>query len=329
MPTRDDLGDNDARIRDALQTVAAAETRTAAEIHRDIVNPLADSTTCRNGRDGATSIRLLDDLEAVAGLRDLIAMAARVVVEGPHLRFKGRPPAVIDALLGRIDLAQPQNGRVNYTLLIPAQATDDGIRGRDVVVQLHDAASAVEEAVREGDVTAFDNTVTAGVSAEFCAALSTLAGADYREPFELGFRWAHSLPSELPPRTVPFRPDAGVLVRAASVRLRRLRISGTAVAVGTVDGQHDEAGGTDRWRVRVRGELRTRHPDGPTGPRHAVWARLPDQGTYDRALEAYRAGLLVRVEGELMNRDGRLELSTPPEGMELVNDHGPEDQRAH
>jgi hypothetical protein len=329
VPTREDLGDNDARIRDALQTVAAAETRTLAEIYRDILNPAADSATYRIASDGIGSIRLLDGVETVAGLRDLVGVAARVVVEGPHLRFTGRAPAAIDAFLGRIELAQPQNGELNYTLLIPAQATDDGLRGRDVMVQLHDAASAVEEAVRVGDVAAFDDTVTAGVSAQFCAALSTLAGADRREPFELGFRWGHSLPSQLPPRTLPFLPDAGVLVRAASVRLRRLRVSGMAVAVGTVDGQHDEAGGTDRWRVRVRGELRTGGRDEPTGPRRAIWARLPDQDTYDRALEAYRASQHLRVEGELTSRDGRLELSTPAEGIELMNDRGPEGDRAH
>ena len=328
LPTRDDLGDNQARIRDLLRLVAAAEARTLDEVHRDVAHALADTTTCRIGTDDAGLIKLLDGLETVTGLRDLIRAAARTVLEGPHLRFTGRQPAAVDELLERIELARPPDGGVAYTLLIPASAEQNGLRGRDVAVQLHDAAAAAEVAAHDGDVAAFDDAVTAGVSADFCAALSSLAGPDRREPFELGFRWAHALPSAVPPQVVPFLPDAGLRVRAAAARLRRLRISGQATALGAVDGQHDEAGGTDRWRVRLRGELRTGQMAQLAGPRRAVWARLPDQNTYDRALEAYRTGRRLRVDGELTSRDGRVELAVTAGGVETMDNPGPEDERA-
>ncbi len=327
VPARNNLGDHDARIRDLVEIVAGAESRPPGEVLRDIAHPLVDTATYRMGNDNADAVALLDGLQVVGGLRDLLGAAARVVVEGPHLRFRGRTPAVVDELLTRVELARPVDGGAGVTLMVPVSGRGAALRGRDVAVQLHDAVTAVEEAIRTGQVEAFDSTVTAGVSADLCVALSALAGSGNREPFELGFRWAHGLPADVSSRLVPFLPDSGLLTRAAAARLRRLRVTGRAVALGVVDGQHDEAGGADRWRIRVRGELQA-GSEWLTGARRLTWARLPDQETYDRALEAYRVGQRVRIDGQLTSQDGRVELSTRSEGMHVMEDQGPEDQSA-
>lgn len=118
---------------------------------------------------------------------------------------------------------------------------------------------------------------------------------------------------------IGFPSGTGVLLRSAARRLSRLVVSGAAVVAGRVDGLHDEDGSTDRWRVRVRGDL-------ARSPRRAIWVRLPDQAAYDGAVEAYRTGREVRAAGELTSRDDRVELSAAVGEIEMVDE--PEDDRA-
>jgi hypothetical protein len=170
---------------------------------------------------------------------------------------------------------------------------------------------AAGAAAATGRPEAFDATVAGGVSADLCAALGDLAGGD---AFSLGFDWAVSEPAGVPPRTVDFPAEAGAVVRAAATRLRRLEVHGEASVEGRVDGLHDEEGGPDRRRVRVRGLLRTAEyvHDG-----RALWVRLEGERVYDRMVQAYRSGVRVRAAGRLTSREGRIELAVPDQGIEI------------
>ncbi|MFC8519468.1 hypothetical protein [Streptomyces sp. NPDC057257] len=312
VPARDGMGDNDRRVREILRCLCALEDRPAGEIALEIARPQLDKQSFRTfptGHDsGYTSLLL--GTQAVLGVRNVLAAAARTVVQGPHFAFAGRQPGVVGDLLRAAELGPSRAGSYVVETRVPADATvwspsGENVTGRAVLVQMHEAVSAARAAVADGDPAAFDDTVTAGVSADLCKALSELCGAKRCEPFDITFRWARSQPLDAPSHVVSFPETSGSLLSAAHERLRRLNAGGAATVSGVVEGLHDDASGNDRWRIRVRGDLRTEHAE-PV--RRAVWVRLPDQESYDRAITAHREGREVEVAGELSSTTGRVEL---------------------
>jgi hypothetical protein len=199
------------------------------------------------------------------------------------------------------------------------------VTGRAVVSQVHDATAAAQGAIEAGGVEAFDDTVTAGVSANFCEALSDLAGQDRRTPFAIRFGWAVTSPSELGAVTMRFPRDTGPVIRAGAARLRHLQATGPATIVGRIEELHDDP--TDRWRVRVRGELRTGRL---TELRRAAWVRLADDRAYQLAIEAHRTHRSVTATGMLTSTNNRVELSTNPGRFDIDESHPrAKDDRAH
>jgi hypothetical protein len=306
------MGDNDRRVREILSCLCALEDRSASDIALEIARPQLDKQSFRTfptGHDpGYTS--LLMGTQTVLGVRNLLTAAARTVVQGPHFAFAGRQPGVVGDLLRAAELGPSRAGSYVVEIRVAADATartpsGEQVTGRAVLVQMLEAVSAAQAAVA-GDVpAAFDETVTAGVSADLCKALSELSGFDRSEPFEIGFRWARSQPRDVPSRVVAFPETSGSLLHAASLRLRDLNATGAATVSGVVEGLHDDSSGNDRWRIKVRGELRTEHAE---LVRRAVWVRLPDQASYDRAITAHRERQAITVMGELSSMTGRVEL---------------------
>jgi hypothetical protein len=165
-----------------------------------------------------------------------------------------------------------------------------------------------------GDFSAFDETVADGVSANLCRGLSDLSGLQRRQPFEIGFRWARGLPSGLAPATVTFPESSGVVLFEAAKQLERLAAGGEAVITGVIESLHDEPFGSDRWRVRVRGELVVE--EGEVDPRRPVWVRL-GSSDYQQAIEAHREHRAVRARGRLELAPRRVELFPHPAGFEV------------
>jgi hypothetical protein len=222
-------------------------------------------------------------------------------------------------LLDRVQLGPTRPGSYVLTVRVPVDEPDQIGEpivpfGRQVALQIHDAVTAIAPAAESGELAAFDSTVMAGVSAELCEALGGLAGPQRRQPFEIGFRWARGLRSELPPATIRLPEGAGMLLHAAAARLRQLDLSREATATGTVEDLHDDLpGGDDRWRIKVRGELRS---DDRVARRRTIWVRLPDQAAYDTAIAAHSEHRRVRAAGVLTSTDGRVELVARPGGLE-------------
>lgn len=313
VPARDAMGDSALRVREILVALTEAEQRPMDQIAQDIAAPLADIQSYRTFPVGLPSgcTTVTAGLRALQGVHDLIDAAARVVLAGPHFNFPGSVPAEVVELLGETRLGPGLPGSYVLSVRVPA----DQELGRRTGQQLYDAVVAIGEAVEAGDDDAFDDTVTAGVSAELCLALDGLAGGQ-EQPFEVGFRWARGLPSDLPPTVVAFPEHAGARIRAGAERLRRSDDVGDVTVTGFVEGLHDGQGGSDRWRVQVRGEVVTAHG---SRRRRAVWVRLADRATYDQAFAAQRSGVRVRFRGRLSNTDRRAELRVGPAGLELLD----------
>ena len=330
VPPRDDFADTDLRVRELLNVLAAAERRPADDIIVDINAPLDDIQSFRTFPDGMppgfTSLE--------AGIRDLrsvqrmIGIAARTAIDGPLPGFAGRTPSAASGLLQRVRLAPGHPGSYVLTVRVPVDPpsppADSGELvqsaeplGRQVGRQLHEAITAANTATTQAtldDLTAFDDALTAGVSADFCLALSELAGHQHEQPFDVSFRWSSALRAGPSADTVHFADGAGQVIRTAARRLRQVRASGAAEVAGFVESLHDQPETGDRWRVKVRGDLTTR---GGTAFGRTLWVRLDGQASYDRAIAVHQARQLVRVRGDLSDQ-GRVELVTDSARFEVI-----------
>ncbi len=330
VPARDGMGDGERRIREILVLLAVVEGRSREAIATDIGSPMADVQWYRAVPDDAAggSVSLVAALSALEGARDVLGAAARAVLAGPHVAFDGAIPREVRDLLARVRLAPFGSADDVLTIRFPladavpadladrvnpgmSEPVEDPLARRvllllqDAVLHLRDAAGSVEGA---GDLGVFDEIVTAGVSANLCAALARFAGPGPGQPFEVGFRWARALPAESPPRTVTFERGTGALLRRAARRLRRLQLAGPASVTGLIGTLYDD-GSEDRFRVQVRGDVAMERG---TGTRRTLWVRLPDSTSYDRAIAAHRDGRQVLARGALTTVNGRLELATGP-----------------
>ncbi len=304
VPARDGMGDGELRVAEIVDLLATVERRPAEEIARDIDSPHADQhwyrTFVAGLPSGFTTLRAA--LHTLRGVMTVFGSAARAVIDGPHFSFSGAVlPARVGALVDRVELARTQAGSYLFPVRVPLG--EDPELARKASVQLLDATVAIRDAAASGDLAAFDGTVSAGVSAQLCEGMRGLAGPGGREPFEIGFRWARGLPTDLRGTTVGFPEGSAEIIAAAADRLRRHGPSGEVTVTGTVESLHDQPNRDDRWRIRVRGQVA-----GARGNRRVLWVRLTGQDAYHAALTAHREQHRVRARGALSEAGQRAEL---------------------
>ncbi|RCG30136.1 hypothetical protein DQ384_17865 [Sphaerisporangium album] len=309
VPGTDELSDGARRIREILALLARLEGRSREEIASDIGAPMADVQWYRapivplEGHFG-----LVDAVTALTSAEAALSAAARAVVTGPRPAFDGGTPKAVRDLLARAWIGPIVPSQNILAIRVPLDhdhSGDQPLARRSLVllqratVLLHEASA---EAHRTGDISVFDGIVRDGVSADLCVALARFAGPDPGTRFEVGFRWARAMPSELPASKVVFEAETGILLRRVAHRLRRLPRQNASVTglIGTLF----DNGGEDRFRVHVRGEVFV----GDGEPRKAIWVRLPGETAYDLAVEAHRNRTPVRAHGTLMEVHRRLEL---------------------
>lgn len=313
VPARDGMGDAERRIREILRCLSDLEDRPVVDIASEIALPQLDRQYFRTftpGHDpGYTS--LLEGVQTFNAIRSLLDVAARTAVQGPHFAFAGKAPSGLRDVLRSAELGPTRMGSyvVEMRLTVGTlarTAAGEEVSGRSVLTQMLESVAAAQAAAMTGTLAAFDDAVTDGVSANLCRALGELCGAERKDAFEITFRWARSLPFDgTPSHVLPFPAGTGSVLQAAGIRLRNLVASGPARVIGTIESLHDDAAGADRWRIKVRGDLTT---DRIERTRRAVWVRLTDQASYDRAISAHREHHEITVSGELSSLAGRVEL---------------------
>ncbi|MBW8484055.1 hypothetical protein [Actinomadura parmotrematis] len=300
VPARDGMGDGERRVRDILRVLSAVEGRPPEAIAEDIAAPADDVQWYRTADRGLTSV-----LATLEGAKDVLGAAARAAVAGPRAVFDGAPPREVRDLIESVRIGPP--GEL-LTLRVPLGTAEPAPLGRRLLLLLQDAVAALPGTVAaDGGLTGFETAVAAGVSANLCEALAKVGAAGDARPLEMGVRWARALPAPVPPRTIVLAPAEVAALRTVGNRIRRLRFSGEASVTGVIGALFDN-GRNDRFRVQVRGEMRTEHA---SRPRHALWARLTGDD-YRLALAAHRDGRRVEARGTLATVNGRLELVTGP-----------------
>jgi hypothetical protein len=329
VPPRDGMGDSAARQRELLLTLEHIESRPAGEIARDIAHPLLDVAVywapALAGPDG--SVPLPSGLGALQGVHDMFRTAASTVLAAPRFP-SGTDRAVLDLLSG-IHLGTTTARQIGWAFLVPLAEGADPPLGRQVLIQMYDATLAVRQALTEAQPEVDPSTST-GVTPEFCSALSTLAGEGLEQPFELTFRWGRGVPSELPDQSVAFPAGAGEAIQDIALRLEPQRqrpaaaavsdLSGPAMITGLVEALHDNPRGTDRRRVKVRGELLA--GEGPP-VRRTIWIRLPDDAAYEIALSAHSSRSRIEISGTWTSSAKNVRMLADHDGVRVVDEQDP------
>lgn len=327
VPSSDDLADTDLRVAEILSELTAIEGRPADEIAGDINTPFDDIQLYRTF-PGEDFMSLGEALLVLRSVRDLISAAARTVVDGPRPFFPGGPPGLAAELLRRIQLgpdrpadhfftvriplnpALPENGHPQIQAEVARLGRQVGHRLRAAVIAAQSAAARAAEQ----DLSAFDESVAAGVSANLCKALSRLAGRQHAQPFEIAFRWGRGLPSDVPADTVRFPGGAGAVIQAGALRLRQLIIPEASTITGLVESLHGESPNTG-WRIKVRGDLLT---SSDVEIDRLMWVGLDSQAAYDQAIVAHRSQQRVRARGEMSITGGAAELVVHDDNFEIL-----------
>jgi hypothetical protein len=319
VPPRDGMGDSAARLRELLLALADAEERPLLEVTREIAYPLLDSAAYEGpvGPGPEGFIPLPSGLGALRGVHSMFTASARVVLSD------SRFPAdhAVSELLAGVQLGTTAGRQFALTLLVPLDEQQLSL-GRRTLVQMHSSTLAVQEAAATG---AFEDIAESGVTAEFCTALSSLAGDGLQQPFTLGFRWARGVPAPLPDQRLAFPTGAGEVIRDGAQRLDADRSqvaaaaprpeTGAVTIVGRIEALHDTPGSPDRWRIKLRGALVV---DGRRTARRSLWIRLTGQEQYDEALAAHRQHREVRVDGTWTEAIRGPRIHADPDGLQLV-----------
>jgi len=274
-----------------LALLSEAEDRSQLEILHDVPLVSRDIVRLRAIVQGRTdgTMPLADAAQIAQAARNLMLAAACSAVE-PRRAWPARKPVQATAYLSELSLGQTERGSFVMTLLAPvppslSQQMDLGFGAsadgepfnRRVTRRLATALDAVNRAaeagVATGDLSAFEEGVDLGVSADFCEALGVVRECASVTGLGIRIGWASARPPiDPPPSLHEFAPDTLEVIREAGRVLRERtpvedfeiegpvvkverpgnELVGTAVMLGSVDGRsrkiHLAVGGDD-WNL--------------------------------------------------------------------------------
>ncbi|WP_328611043.1 hypothetical protein OG943_18575 [Amycolatopsis sp. NBC_00345] len=312
VPARDGMGDGALRVREILDVLVMVEGRTRDDIAQEISSAPADTQQFTIFPTGPSSgfASLKQTLGVIAGVGDTFLEATRAVFKRNPAVFGGGT-ADVDRFMAGIQIGAGRPGSYIIPVRVPLDAPEDQRPplGRLVTRELHGAVSLLSDQ-REPSPDS--------LSPALCEALGELADESGARPFEIGFGWSRSLPSDVPEATYRFEEDAGPRFRATAEKLRQFRVTDERLphtatpaldtqpvitATGLIETLHRDQPDGDQWTIDVRADT----PLAGTS-RRVLHVRLPDRAVYDAALGAQLQERRVRVEGVVTIHSRRTEL---------------------
>ncbi len=324
------------RMAETIPLIAAVERRSELEVLNDLQTAGTDIVRIRyryaTARDGTVP---LDRAEAfVRNAREMLLAGACAAASGIKRKYyaSSKPQQAKD-YLQTLQLGQSERGSYVMTVLSPVAPLlqpslfstvhhhdPDPPFERRVVLQLRDALIALrraaDEAMTSNSMTAFDEAVEQGVSANLCEAIATMGVANPQPGDELGvgFSWARSRPVEpATEREIVFPCDRFRFI-AEAARLYKAE-----------DAPKD---------VEIRGvivQLKTDKPKGPLVGPVIVWTVIDGKPRkvqitlteewHKQAAKAYESRAEVTCRGEMARVGNNLVLANP-RGFAVVDAEG-------
>lgn len=219
LPLRRDLGDFALRMGDVLRTLAEVEKRGEAEILRDLMATGSDLIRVRApSREAASdSLPLEEAVAFVERSRDMMLAAACAAIDKrPY--YATRKPVRATEYLNQVRMGQTERGSYILTILspvAPALVSEGELPlgleppepyERQVTRTLAEGLAALENAARQaassGGLSAFQNAVRLGVSANLCEAVAGLSAVSPGEGLDVSIAWS---PTRMSAADVPSR----------------------------------------------------------------------------------------------------------------------------
>lgn len=295
VPLDASFADYAERMDDALQTLVVVEHRTSREVLATLKTGLIDRFRARLVTVGErTTLPLAVGVAAFQGVRDLLLAAALAEDHGalPYYATPKRQRVV--QLLRGAELDQTAEGSfvINVSMRLPRTLFPhaEPPKERRLLARLAGALSAVQAAADEATDTAYFSQVSAGVSANLCAALGRTSITDRIRSVEFGWEWAGDVASESLPQSLSFSHEAIRRIGAAGKVLRKVNPQQYVVLGRVKTLHHQEA---DSGFVTVE----------ESGGRAVSRVRIFLAGEeHQAAIRAYRSQEQVTCTGELLKR---------------------------
>ncbi|MFG3033998.1 hypothetical protein ACGFZJ_36540 [Streptomyces sp. NPDC048253] len=319
--------DYPGRVVDILETLAVVETRTPADILREMQLPPVDWQFLRLVPPGPSGTApLLDLVSALTGLKDLHTAAAAAAVQ-PQAVQPGQKPQVVKDHVASVRLDQTRVGSyviAAHTPLpdlrprprqgeVPADAAqqaslfeDDAFPGggpdlrpsepfartvsRMLFAGVTCAYAAAEETLTRDSLDGFGRYIGAGLSANLCEALVRIAGEEQRS-FSLAFDWSPEKPVAQDSPPVSLTP---LHVRALEAGAKDLRERAAREEGAVLHGVVTRLSGQDDRQATIYGSLL--HEDASRVRSVRVELRPED---VERATAAWLDGFEVAVHGDV------------------------------
>jgi hypothetical protein len=329
VPENTEFGDYARRLLDVVASVSEAEHRSEGAVVRDLVETSSDVIRFELPFSFPdASVPFADALTLFQRAREAMRAAALAAFRPNVPAYApGGNPREVESFLRELRLGHTEPGSYVVPVIAPLGTVEaapeevvprtDEPFGRFVTLRLNSALSALESTIgvaREtNDVTVFRETVTAGVSANLCEAMSALTrtarapGSEVEHPaVGIWFSWSPSraVPEQARDSFAIRSEDSSVLEDAAQL-LKRMEIRQRATVVGQVvrlERELDEPEGT----IGIRGRV-----DDGQDERMVVVRLSPHE--YERALRAHDLRLEVTCSGVLERRGTHARLVEPIE----------------
>jgi hypothetical protein len=311
LPARRELADYALRMAEALQTLAEVERRSQLDILRDIQTTTSDLVRVRaRSRDAENGTLPFDQAVAfVESSRDMLLAAACAAID-KRPSFASRKAQQAMEYLRNVRMGQTERGSYVLTILSPvppelrpAQGTllpvePEDPYERSVTRTLMNALEALEQAAREaavgGNMTAFQNAVSRGVSANLCDAVIRLSAVSPGDGLDIQVSWSRTRPvGRETPSIVFLDNDSIPIIEEAARQFREIAPLEDVEIEGFVTRLHrgpTAKEGEVTIEASIEGKLRR------------ITLRLGAE--YSQAAQAHERRHPVRCTGELV-REGR------------------------
>ncbi|MGF1472419.1 MAG: hypothetical protein ACFB50_11870 [Rubrobacteraceae bacterium] len=328
LPMRQDFKDYYLRVGEALETLQSIENRSMSDILEDVLTAAYDVVRVKvnNPRYESGSLDLDGGVALFSNVRKLLTSAARSAYD-PRPQFVAGMPSEVADYLSRVRLGQTEPGSYIVNVLSPTTSglepgqlfsTEPYEHGGpfedQVVYTLSRALDAVDnataQAVRDPQLTSFQEAVPIGVSANLCEALSQIGKTGENTDVEVDMRWALSRGTEVEPvqtfrfsaAVIPVIEEAGRLLR--STPSRGQLIEGYVTRLAREKRLGDE--GTITITALIDDKLRRITVD-------------LDPASYQVAVRAHEEDRRVVCYGRLERRGKSFYLRNP-RGLEMIDD---------
>jgi hypothetical protein len=317
LPVDHTVNDYVARIREAMDTLAAIEERPASEIFNAVRLGSHDVIRVPLGTDGADyGIPLEEGVPVIEYAMEMMTAAACAAAH-PRPYFRGNRPKEATEYLRGVRLGHTERGSYVLTILsfIPGepqmqlletqpQAREPFARRATTTLSgaLATLQKTAETSMIRGDLDDFRGAANHGVSANLCDAIAGISGEENGRSVTVDIAWAVTRPRPEVPSAVEVSKSLMPVIRSGSTLLKQSAPMDISEIEGVVFRLERDEQTSMTGEINIKALI--------DGKDRKVSVELNPED-YHKALEAHDRGWRVHCEGELVKGPSAYVLRRP------------------